>query len=68
MLFRPCRCAESLSVAPAVLWWDEGRVLSIWLLMFCGLYLVLYRAIVHFRTPRFLVRKADHWAVPAVEH
>ena len=58
----------SLSVAPAVLWWDEGRVLSIWLLMFCGLYLVLYRAIVHFRTPRFLVRKADHWAAPAAEH
>ena len=45
-----------------------SQSLSIWLLMFCGLYLVLYRAIVHFRTPRFLVRKADHWAAPAAEH
>lgn len=58
----------SLSVIPAVLWWSEGRVLSVWLCLFCGSYLAVYRAIVHFRTPRFLLRKADHWAVePAVE-
>ncbi len=58
----------SLSVAPAVLWWGDTTVLSVWLLMFCSLYLVLYRAIVQFRTPRFLVRKADHWAAPVVDH
>lgn len=57
----------SLSVLPAVLWWNEGRVLSVWLLIFCGLYLVLYRAIVRFRTPRFLVRNAEHWAAPLEE-
>lgn len=57
----------SMSVVPAVLWWNDGQVLSIWLLLFCGSYLVIYRAIVQFRTPRFLLRKADHWAVPVEE-
>lgn len=57
----------SMSVAPAVLWWDDGRALSIWLLLFCSAYLAIYRAIVHFHTPRFLLRKADHWAVPVEE-
>ncbi|MDZ7857578.1 glycosyltransferase [Sphaerotilus sp.] len=59
----------SLSVLPAVLWWNDGRVLSGLLLAFCTAYLLIYRAIVHFRTPRFLLRKTDHWAVtPLVEH
>ena len=58
----------SLSVLPAVLWWNDGQVLSMLLIAFCIGYLLLYRAIVHFRTPRFLLRKTDHWAVPLVEH
>ncbi|WP_338415651.1 glycosyltransferase [uncultured Sphaerotilus sp.] len=58
----------SLSVLPAVLWWGDGAVLSAILIMFCLSYLALYRAIVHFRTPRFLLRKADHWAAPIQEH
>ncbi|MEY2876169.1 MAG: hypothetical protein RLZZ373_3540 [Pseudomonadota bacterium] len=58
----------SMSVVPAVLWWDDGQSLSIWLLLFCVSYLAIYRAIVQFRTPRFLLRKADHWAVPVEEH
>jgi UDP-N-acetylmuramyl pentapeptide phosphotransferase/UDP-N-acetylglucosamine-1-phosphate transferase len=58
----------SMSVVPAVLWWDDGQSLSLWLLLFCVSYLVIYRAIVQFRTPHFLLRKADHWAVPVEEH
>ncbi|PXW97070.1 UDP-N-acetylmuramyl pentapeptide phosphotransferase/UDP-N-acetylglucosamine-1-phosphate transferase [Sphaerotilus hippei] len=58
----------SLSVCPAVLWWDDGSTLSIMLLVFCASYVALYRAIVRFRTPRVLLRKAEHWAAPVVEH
>ncbi|MDQ5942065.1 MAG: hypothetical protein QG572_878 [Pseudomonadota bacterium] len=58
----------SLSVLPAVLWWDDGMVLGLWLMLFCGVYLVIYRAIVRFQTPRFLLRKAEHWAASVVEH
>lgn len=58
----------SLSVLPAVLWWNDGKVLSMLLLLFCGAYLALYRAIVQFRTPQILLRKTDHWAAPLQEH
>lgn len=57
----------SLSVLPALVWWNDSRMLSLLLLIFCISYLALYRAIVHFRTPRFLLRKADHWAAPLEE-
>jgi UDP-N-acetylmuramyl pentapeptide phosphotransferase/UDP-N-acetylglucosamine-1-phosphate transferase len=52
----PCLWALcSLSVVPAVLWWDNSAVLSVWLLLFIALYLAVYRRIVRFRTPRLLV-------------
>jgi UDP-N-acetylmuramyl pentapeptide phosphotransferase/UDP-N-acetylglucosamine-1-phosphate transferase len=47
-----------LSVLPALAWWDNSRVLALSLLTFCIVYVMLYRAIVRFRTPRLLVRKA----------
>jgi UDP-N-acetylmuramyl pentapeptide phosphotransferase/UDP-N-acetylglucosamine-1-phosphate transferase len=47
-----------LSVLPAMVWWNNSRVLAVALLAFCIVYVMLYRAIVHFRTPRLLVRKA----------
>lgn len=47
-----------LSVLPALAWWDNSRLLALSLLVFCVTYVLLYRSIVHFRTPRLLVRKA----------
>ncbi len=47
----------SLAAVPAVLWWDDSDLLQISLVLFCLVYLALYRAIVHFRTPRLLVQQ-----------
>lgn len=52
----------SLSAVPAVLCWDDTELLALFILAFCLLYVVLYRAIVRFRTPRMLVRTGGHWA------
>jgi UDP-N-acetylmuramyl pentapeptide phosphotransferase/UDP-N-acetylglucosamine-1-phosphate transferase len=54
-----------LSVLPALAWWDNSRLLAASLLVFCISYVMLYRAIVHFHTPRLLVRKSSHfgWAL-----
>lgn len=53
----------SLSVVPAVLWWDDSRVLSVFMLLFVASYVLLYRRIVHFRTPRMLVLHRRHQRV-----
>ena len=53
----------SLSAMPAVLWWNDSDVLSWCIGGFCLLYLGLYRAIVHFRTPRLLLRTEEHWVI-----
>ncbi|MEY4753690.1 MAG: hypothetical protein RJA44_1365 [Pseudomonadota bacterium] len=53
----------SLSAAPAVLWWNDSDVLGWSLGAFCATYLVLYRAIVHFRTPRVLLRTSENWVI-----
>ncbi len=50
-----------LSVLPALAWWDNSRLLAVSLVVFCVTYVVLYRSIVRFRTPRLLVRKARHF-------
>lgn len=50
-----------LSVLPALVWWDNSRLLALSLLLFCVTYVLLYRSIVRFRTPRLLVRKARHF-------
>ncbi len=54
----------SLSVIPAILCWDNTELLGVCILGFCVIYVALYRAIVRFRTPRVLVRKAMHWSSP----
>lgn len=46
----------ALSVLPALMWWDSARLLAASMLGFCTAYVMLYRAIVQFRTPRMLVR------------
>ena len=53
----------SLAAVPAVLWWDDSALLQMSLLVFCGTYLALYRAIVHFRTPKVLVQHRAPLAV-----
>ncbi len=44
-----------LSVIPAVLWWDDTAMLAGSLLVFVVSYVLLYRSIVRFRTPKWLV-------------
>ena len=54
----------SLSALPAVLWWNNSAAIAVSLALFCVTYIGLYRAIVHFHTPRWLVRKGARWVVP----
>ena len=44
-----------VSVVPAVLWWDNTAVLATFLLLFVISYVLLYRSIVRFKTPRWLL-------------
>ncbi len=43
------------TLMPALLWWDSHWPLRIAALVFVTLYVYLYRSIVRFKTPRFLV-------------
>lgn len=43
----------AMAVFPVLFWWSDSAVLGGCLLGFCGLYIVIYRAIVRFRTPKF---------------
>jgi UDP-N-acetylmuramyl pentapeptide phosphotransferase/UDP-N-acetylglucosamine-1-phosphate transferase len=43
------------SVVPSLLWWNNTAVLSCFLLLFVVTYMWLYRCIVRFRTPRWLI-------------
>ncbi len=45
----------SLSVIPAVLWWDNTTVLTIFLVLFMLSYTVMYWRIVRFKVPKWLV-------------
>ena len=45
----------TLSVAPAVLFWHHTYVLMLCVVLFIALYIYLYRMIVHFKSPRWLV-------------
>jgi UDP-N-acetylmuramyl pentapeptide phosphotransferase/UDP-N-acetylglucosamine-1-phosphate transferase len=51
----------SLTAIPAVLWWDDSTVLQWCVLGFCTGYVLVYRAIVLFRTPKLLLRKQLPW-------
>lgn len=46
----------SLSALPAALWWHSSLVLTLFIGVFCVSYVLLYRSIVRFRTPRLLVQ------------
>ena len=45
----------SLSAIPAVVWWDDTRMLALCLVLFAAGYVSVYWRIVKFRTPRWLV-------------
>ncbi len=47
----------SVSVVPAVLFWENESLLQACVLIFAVVYVLLYRSLVHFRAPRLLVRK-----------
>ena len=51
---------SSLGVVPAVLFWDNTLALQIAALLFIALYVWLYRSIVAFRSPRWLVISKHH--------
>jgi UDP-N-acetylmuramyl pentapeptide phosphotransferase/UDP-N-acetylglucosamine-1-phosphate transferase len=51
----------SLTAIPAVLWWDDSDALKLCLLCFCTGYVLIYRAIVLFRTPKLLLRNELPW-------
>ena len=40
---------------PAVLWWDNTAVLTVFLFLFMASYVLLYWRIVRFKAPRWLV-------------
>ena len=44
-----------LGIAPAVLWWDNSRVLGMFIVLFGVSYVALYASILRFRAPRWLV-------------
>ena len=44
-----------LSVIPAVLWWDDTMMLSLFLLLFVVSYVLLYCSILKFKTPKWLM-------------
>lgn len=44
-----------VSVCPAILWWDNTLVLTLFLVAFVVLYCYLYYSIVLFKSPKFLV-------------
>ena len=51
----------SLTVIPAVLFWSNTRALMWIALFFVLLYIWLYRRMVTFRSPRWLVMRRDSW-------
>lgn len=57
----------SASVAPAVLFWDNPPVLGAMIVLFAASYVVLYRRIVRFRSPRWLRRPGARPEGPPVQ-
>jgi UDP-N-acetylmuramyl pentapeptide phosphotransferase/UDP-N-acetylglucosamine-1-phosphate transferase len=46
-----------MAVVPSVLFWDNSRVLGACIVLFAAGYIVLYRRIVRFKSPRWLVSR-----------
>jgi UDP-N-acetylmuramyl pentapeptide phosphotransferase/UDP-N-acetylglucosamine-1-phosphate transferase len=54
-----------LSVLPGVWWWHSTQAMLVGITAFCLLYCGFYRAIVRFRTPRWLVLRTPRGTEPA---
>jgi hypothetical protein len=46
-----------LAVLPAMLFWQHTGLLAVFIVLFGVTYVLVYRAIVRFRTPRFLAAR-----------
>jgi UDP-N-acetylmuramyl pentapeptide phosphotransferase/UDP-N-acetylglucosamine-1-phosphate transferase len=55
----------SMGAVPAMIWWNNSGVLQLCIVLFCVVYILLYRAIVRFQTPRILVQNTP--LAPAME-
>ncbi|MBA3915336.1 MAG: glycosyl transferase [Acidobacteriales bacterium] len=49
------------SVIPAVLWWNNSAVLTVFLFLFMVSYVLLYWSIVRFKSPKWLVVRRHKW-------
>lgn len=47
--------ACGMGIAPALIWWNNSRVLGFFIILFALSYSVLYVAVVRFRSPRWLI-------------
>jgi len=45
---------NSVTLVPALLWWDETAVLVVFFILYCMIYLWLYTRIISFRIPKWL--------------
>jgi UDP-N-acetylmuramyl pentapeptide phosphotransferase/UDP-N-acetylglucosamine-1-phosphate transferase len=45
---------SSIGVFPAIIWWESTLTLQLFGLLFCLIYLWVYRSIVNFKTPKIL--------------
>ena len=46
-----------LAIVPAMLFWDSTPLLATFIVVFAGVYTALYRLIVRFRAPRWLLSR-----------
>lgn len=51
----------SFTAVPATLWWNNSDILKLCLTGFCVFYVLVYRSIVRFRTPKLLLRNELPW-------
>jgi hypothetical protein len=45
------------AIVPSVLFWDESRILGVFILLFVLVYVALYVKIVRFKAPRWLLSR-----------
>lgn len=58
----------SVPATTAAWYWNDTEAIALLLGGFCLIYLLVYRAIVRFRTPRVLLRRSQRWAADTAEH
>jgi hypothetical protein len=46
-------CLSILTALPAIVWWDSTWILQCFTLLFAITYIVIYKALIKFKTPKF---------------